>query len=382
MQPASLTTCFLPAERAEKSELYRLREIVELAPLLKPILNGMPEGVLILNRDRQIISANKAFIEALDLKDEETLIGLRPGEAFNCVNAKEHGNCGTSMLCRKCGAAQVLYTCGMKKKCTGECHIIIEVGRKTEVLDLVTWGTPFSIGANDFTLFAMADISHERRRRLLERVFFHDVLNTAGGIRSVSEILQGTISNEHKDLVNIMYTGSDRLIHDIMSQKLLLEAENRELALKIEKINVRALLEDMVRFFETAGYGTRSFTIDAGEGLPPDAVLSTDRSLLERCLENLIKNAAEASPPKGLITIGAREADGRITFRVHNEGCMPDDVQTRLFRSSFSTKGHQRGLGLYSVRLFAEHYLGGKVRFTSSEEQGTSFYIELDCPGN
>lgn len=377
MQSAPMKTFFLPAERVEKNELIRFRGMVKAAPLLGAIMNGMPEGILILNMYRQIIAANTALLEALGIEKEEAVIGLRPGEAFNCINAKEHLNCGTGMLCRECGAAHVLYQCGMRKKCTGECNILVERNNGVEPLSLLTWGTPFSIGDEDFVLFAIADISHERRRRILERVFFHDVLNTAGGIRAISEVLLETIPDDYRDMTSIMYSGSDRLIHDISSQKMLLQAENRELALKIEKVNVLALLEATVKFFRNGTSGDHSFHLDTGCGLSPELCIYTDRSLLERCLENLMKNAVEASGPEDRITVGAEASDDRITFRVHNTGSMPETVQARIFKSSFSTKGNDRGLGLYSVRLFTERYLDGRVFFDSSEELGTTFCLEL-----
>jgi signal transduction histidine kinase len=44
-----------------------------------------------------------------------------------------------------------------------------------------------------------------------------------------------------------------------------------------------------------------------------------------------------------------------------------------MFQRSFSTKGAGRGLGSYSVKLLSERYLNGKVSFTSSEDEGTTF---------
>jgi len=43
-----------------------------------------------------------------------------------------------------------------------------------------------------------------------------------------------------------------------------------------------------------------------------------------------------------------------------------------------STKGEGRGVGTYSIRLFTEKYLKGKVSFTSEVGQWTHFYIKLE----
>lgn len=72
------------------------------------------------------------------------------------------------------------------------------------------------------------------------------------------------------------------------------------------------------------------------------------------------------------------ETAEELTFHVHNPGVKPRDVQLQLFQRSFSTKaGQGRGLGSYSVKLFGERYLKGRVFFTSREEEGTIFSFAL-----
>jgi sensor histidine kinase regulating citrate/malate metabolism len=57
-------------------------------------------------------------------------------------------------------------------------------------------------------------------------------------------------------------------------------------------------------------------------------------------------------------------------------------VQLQIFQRSFSTKGENgRGIGAYSVKLFGEGYLKGKVAFSSSDPEGTVFSLSLpDSP--
>jgi len=56
---------------------------------------------------------------------------------------------------------------------------------------------------------------------------------------------------------------------------------------------------------------------------------------------------------------------------------MPKEIQLQLFKRSFSTKGIGRGIGTYSMKLFGEKYLKGRVGFESTEENGTTFFIEI-----
>ncbi|MGK0289243.1 MAG: sensor histidine kinase regulating citrate/malate metabolism, partial [bacterium] len=67
--------------------------------------------------------------------------------------------------------------------------------------------------------------------------------------------------------------------------------------------------------------------------------------------------------------------DNWIEFSVHNPAVISKDIQLQIFQRSFSTKGENRGLGTYSVKLLSEQYLNGKVRFSSEAGKGTTFYV-------
>ena len=95
-------------------------------------------------------------------------------------------------------------------------------------------------------------------------------------------------------------------------------------------------------------------------------------------LGNLVKNALEAVPQGAQVTLSAHSSPEGVTFRVHNPGVMPAEVQRQVFQRSFSTKADSgRGIGTYSVRLLTERYLGGRVGFVSEEPHGTTFHVTL-----
>jgi signal transduction histidine kinase len=109
----------------------------------------------------------------------------------------------------------------------------------------------------------------------------------------------------------------------------------------------------------------------------PDFALKTDGALLKRILLNMAKNAAEATPEHGSITINYGHKPGIAVFSVHNNGMIPNHIRLQIFQRSFSTKGDGRGMGTYSMKLFGENYLRGRVYFISDEKAGTVFTIEL-----
>jgi len=102
--------------------------------------------------------------------------------------------------------------------------------------------------------------------------------------------------------------------------------------------------------------------------------------LLYSLLANLLKNAVEASPFGGKISIELEE-DELARVRIHNAGAVPESIRGRFFEK-FATAGKNggTGLGAYSARLMARA-LKGTVEFQSSEEAGTTLTVLLPRPG-
>jgi sensor histidine kinase regulating citrate/malate metabolism len=91
----------------------------------------------------------------------------------------------------------------------------------------------------------------------------------------------------------------------------------------------------------------------------------------------MIKNALEATAEGGKVTIFLIENPNHLSFSIHNNSVMTPEIKAQVFQRSFSTKGVDRGLGTYSMKLLGEKYLKGQVSFTSDEIEGTQFFIEI-----
>ena len=369
----ALATAYLPAERASAEELARQSARVAASPLIAQLLNATLGFALMLNRQRQLVLANDALREWAAARGLELREGLRPGELLHCVNATlTEGGCGTTEACRYCGAAQGLAVALGGQVGVRECRIRRDGAG--DDLDLLVRATPIEIEGEPFVLFATIDISHEKRRRALERIFFHDITDTAGGIRGLAGLVVHSPSvSSMQTYAPMLERASETLLDEIASQRDLAAAEAGELRPKPTALSARALLE---RLLEVSSHHDvaqdRTLSLDEGD----DVQIVTDRTLLLRVLANLVKNALEAEPKGARVTVSCRLRDGRVRFEVHNPTVMPREVQLQLFQRSFSTKGPGRGLGTYGIRLLTERYLGGTVRFTSTAQEGTRFVAE------
>lgn len=369
MSPQAATR-FASAERAIPADLSRQVDYFSEESLTRHLLESVPTQLAILNRQRQIVYANRALIDLVG-EDEIFIHGRRPGEVLRCVHSGEGpGGCGTANACSTCGAILAILSSLAGNREERECCLVRTTDGRTEVLNLMVFATPFEYQEEKFTVFAVNDISHEKRRRTLERLFFHDVLNMAGGVKGFAELLRSGKIAGREEVFHRIHDAAQRIIEEIEAQRTLAAAESGELRIEAGPVGSRMLLAEMAEFYRhhEAAEG-RTIHID---GDSEEVFFESDRTLLGRVLGNMIKNALEASRKGETVTVGCRRSTKGVEFRVHNPGFMQDKDQLQVFRRSFSTKGRDRGLGTYSMKLLSE-YLQGEVSFTSSEEQGTLF---------
>jgi two-component system sensor histidine kinase RegB len=123
--------------------------------------------------------------------------------------------------------------------------------------------------------------------------------------------------------------------------------------------------------------------IEVAEPLPP-TVLSLPRQAFGRALDNLLRNALDASADGARVRFSAREVDGRLELAVEDDGAgMAPDVLDRATEPFFTTKpaGAGIGLGLFLTRTVAEQ-LGGSLALASAPGRGTQARILLPLNGS
>lgn len=342
----------------------------------RAFFDALPNMIMALNCYRQVVFANQAILSFLGHSDVDELLGRRPGEALGCINATMHsGGCGASRHCRSCGAVLAVLSAIEGVASSEDCKLLRRVSTEIEGLDLNVIASPINIEEQRFIIFAIADITHETRRRSMERIFFHDVLNLAGGIRGLAEMLSGMVPDPVKSEFSILQAATESLVDEVLAQRDIVAAENNELNVSVKSIDAHEILRRLRGFY--AHSPVAHGRIIAVDPQSPSVQIATDARLVQRVLGNMLKNALEALPLDGTALISLADDDDHVVFSVHNPGLIPQATQDNIFHRTFSTKGMGRGLGTYSMLLLSERYLGGTVGFRSTEDEGTVFHLRI-----
>ncbi len=367
----TLVTEFAPPERSEKDEIRRQKRLFANSPQFKQFADFIPDPILVLNHNRQIVFANITALKVIKASGWKNPYGLRPGEALRCEHASDcEWGCGTSSFCRHCGAVRAILSSLKGAEDVQECRLSRDGTREAFLFLVFTY--PLQMDSDTFSFFILKDVTKERRMHILERVFFHDIKNTLTALNGWVSLLKGaTDPDQTREVGRVIDQLSSELVDEVQAQEQFIEAESNQLVPHISTINSLALLEEIREEYQGHEVATnRDIIIDPNA----DKVqFRSDASLLKRVLSNITRNALEAIQECEAVTLGCTSMDNQVQFWVHNPGLMPEEVQSQIFKWSFSTKSKDRGLGTYSMRLLSERYLGGKVSFTSTHAEGTKF---------
>ncbi|HVY62744.1 MAG TPA: hybrid sensor histidine kinase/response regulator, partial [Planctomycetota bacterium] len=216
-------------------------------------------------------------------------------------------------------------------------------------------------------------------------LIIHDLRNPLTGIDGYLQILALQLSTSpdaqlRSDIERLLQSARKLrgLVDGILDVRLL---EEGELKLRLEAINVAAMVSDAVETLAGAGEAMR---VPIRRQVPPDLAVRADPKLARRAIENLLANALKYSPRQGEIVVSAVPAsEGRIAIEVADRGPgVPDDLKGHLFQkfgSIEARRGHERrgyGLGLHLVKLVAGAH-GGEVSIRDRDGGGSVFRLEL-----
>ena len=146
------------------------------------------------------------------------------------------------------------------------------------------------------------------------------------------------------------------------------------------EMNEQDMRETVETVLHLTEYLVRKARIKVVKDVPETPVVATyDAAQIEQVLMNLVQNAIQAMPDRGVLRINLSQAGEAIAIAVQDTGVgIPEKNLSRIFDPFFTTKppGEGTGLGLsVSYGIVARH--GGQIDVDSLEGKGTRFTILL-----
>jgi two-component system nitrogen regulation sensor histidine kinase GlnL len=217
---------------------------------------------------------------------------------------------------------------------------------------------------------------------VLAAAMAHEIKNPLVGIRGAAQLLREELATpEAREYTDVIIREADRL-NSLMEEMLDFA---RPHALKRSLVNLHEVL-DTVLALERPSCARRGVTLRQHyDPSLPD--IWADRNHLTQVFLNLVRNAWEAMPHGGVMTVTTRRSSEPVRVRprggpmllveLADEGVgIPADVRQKLFTPFFTTKAKGSGLGLaISHKIIEEH--GGRFIIKSIPDQGTTVRVYL-----
>ncbi len=330
------------------------------------LFNSMLEGLLLLDRNRRIYLANRAFKNLFGIKTElrgKTIVeALRVHELAELVERVE-------------GEGQV-FDYELQLPDLSERWLQVNAAAISN-----------SAGEREGTILVFHDLT---RLKQLERTREEFVANVSHELRTplslikgyVETLLDGARNNPEvaERFLKIIERNAQRL--DLLIQDLLTISalEAGRVKLNLQTVELRPLVEKVLGDLK-APADNKSITL---VNQLAELTATADVSRIEQVFANLVDNAIKYGRTQGTVTVGGgKTGDGKIEIFVQDDGPgIPPESLDRIFERFFRVdKARSReqggtGLGLSIVKHIVQNH-GGKVWVKSEPGKGATFFFTL-----
>ena len=203
----------------------------------------------------------------------------------------------------------------------------------------------------------------------------HEVNNPIYGIMNTLELLKTEIPSDSKrrKILEMSLSETQRL-SEMLRNMLSFSKPEEEVR---RPIDVNELLEGIALFMDKQ---MREANIDVEtrfEREIPKVMGSTNQ--LRQVLLNIMRNAKEAMPQGGIVSLETVREDERVIINIKDTGIgIPEEIRDKIFEAFFTTKHEVKGVGLglsVCYGIIKDH--GGEIRVETEEGRGSTFSIIL-----
>jgi PAS domain S-box-containing protein len=364
-------------------------DLKQVESLLPTLIDSLSDAVVVLDRDRRVVAANRRYVEAFGVPGED-LLGVRCHEALRCPEAGPEGEGRRCAACEAIDSRAARRVLRTRPDASGRPHRwevsfnpVTDGGR--EVTHLVEVWRDISERTE-----LEGQLAHGERLAalgLLAAGVGHEINNPLASMLAGVESLQRWLARREFDAGGLAEAAEVLALIEAEARrcrettdKLMLLAQPVKTAPTHMDLN-RAVRDTLSLLdYETRKRGVRVIE-ELDEALPE--IWARASGMRGVCM-NLMLNAVQAMTERGgRLTVRTRADGAGIRFEVHDTGggIEPADLE-RIWDPFFTTKpvGQGTGLGLsITQRVVARH--GGTIRVESRPGEGARFIVWLPTAG-
>ena len=367
---------FLRQQRQSRSDLedFQRRQkqtTVDAQAQQQVLFNSMLEGLLLLDRNRRIYLANRAFKNLFGLKIE--LRGKTVMEALRVHELAE--------LVERAESEKQVLDYELKLPDLSERWLQVNAAVISN-----------STGEREGTILVFHDLT---RLKQLERTREEFVANVSHELRTPLSLIKGyvetlldgarndpVIAERFLKIIERNTQRLDLLIQDLLTISAL---ESERIKLNLQPMELRPLVE---KIFNDLKPPAENKNVELISQLP-ELTATADVNRLEQVLANLVDNAIKYGRAQGRVTVGGKKLDdGKLEIFVQDDGPgIPAESLDRVFERFYRVdKARSRdqggtGLGLSIVKHIVQAH-GGEVWVESELGKGATFFFTLPSSEN
>lgn len=228
---------------------------------------------------------------------------------------------------------------------------------------------------------ALAKSEREGAWREMARQVAHEIKNPLTPMKLSIQYMQRAIKEKNPNSQVMVETVSATLVEQI-DQLAKIASDFSQFAnignVKIESFDVNEILKSLINLYGANERVNIHFNHPAQE-----AMISADRTQINRLFTNLFQNAIEASDGQEVIEIKVNESINANKLQVdiidHGIG-IPEEKCKNIFTPNFTTKSSGTGLGLAMCKGIVEK-ANGRIWFDTEVGKGTTFHVLLPLVG-
>ncbi len=344
-------------------------ELKEAQDFLQKIIDGIPDGLRVINENYDIIVANKEYYKMVESHKKK----------LKCYEASFHKDVPCNHNLVSCPLYEI---CQNKKK---KLHMIQQFASKPNN-HLYINAAAIKIKDKKYIIEIMRDLSgdiefsHQQKissLNFLSSSIAHEMKNHLGSIRIIIEYLEDKYKDKEEETDKLLQLINKEIVESLKVPERLL-ALSQIPQDQMTEINCTQNIKDIIDLMD---YEAKIKGMNIYLKSPQDVKIYANATDFKMIIINLVLNAIHAGKPDGKIEISLSQNKENALIKVSDDGIgIAPEILGHIFEPLFTSKINGQikgnGLGLAIVKSIVDKF-NGQIDVKSKLGKGTTFSIRF-----